>query len=81
MSSDKEQTKHDPSAAELSQPKLDAEAHVKRNPHGNFKEVEASRPVWNESSTWEYHQTRKPDWKLGDGANDGGECLKYDHVC
>lgn len=81
MSNDEEQRKQDPSAAEhTEQPKLDAEAHVKRNPHGNFKEVEAARPDWDESKHWAFHKTRKPDWKLGEGANDGGECLKYEHV-
>lgn len=80
MSSDKEQRKEDPSAAEHHQPKMDAEKHVQRNPHPDFKSVEGSRPDWDENAKWEYSKTRKPDWKLGDGANDGGECLKHDHV-
>lgn len=75
MSSDKEQRQQDPTAHAL-----DAEKQVKRNPHPDFKKVEASRPDWDESKKWEYSKTRKPDWKLGDGANDGGECLKYNHV-
>lgn len=78
MSSDKEQRKQDPTANDHA---LDAEKSVKRNPHPDFKSVEASRPDWNETEEWTYHKTRKPDWKLGDGANDGGECLKHDHVC
>jgi len=80
MSNDKEQRKEDPSASEHQQPKLDAEKHVKRNPHPDFKKVEASRPDWDENVHWAYHKTKKPDWKLGDGANDGGECLKKEHV-
>jgi len=29
---------------------------------------------------WNVKQTVKPDWKYGDGANDGGESLKKNHV-
>ena len=78
MSSDKEQRQQDPNANEHM---LDAEKHVKRNPHGNFKEVEAGRPDWNEHSKFEFTKTKKPEWKAGDGGNDGGESLKKDHVC
>lgn len=49
--------------------KLDAEAAIKRNPHGDFKAVEASRPPFNTSSAWQYTQTPSPSWKPGDGAN------------
>lgn len=81
MSSDQEQRKQDPSAAEHQEvPKLDAEKLVKRNPHPDFKKVEASRPKWDEERKWTYTQTRRPEWKLGDGANDGGESLKKNHV-
>lgn len=41
----------------------------KRNPHGDFKKVEASRPEWDASKSLRYTQTAKPDWKFGDGAN------------
>jgi hypothetical protein len=58
---------------------FDAEKAIKRNPHPDFKKVEASRPAWS-SSTLTFHQTAKPDWKLGDGGNDGGESLKKKHV-
>jgi flavin reductase (DIM6/NTAB) family NADH-FMN oxidoreductase RutF len=50
--------------------KLDAEAAIKRNPHPDFKKVEASRPPFDQASKWHYTQTPKPDWKPGDGAND-----------
>jgi flavin reductase (DIM6/NTAB) family NADH-FMN oxidoreductase RutF len=48
---------------------LDAEATVKRNPHPDFKAVEASRPPFDTSSKWHYTQTPSPSWKPGDGAN------------
>jgi flavin reductase (DIM6/NTAB) family NADH-FMN oxidoreductase RutF len=77
MSSDKEQRREDPTAHEQM---LDGEAAIKRNPHGNFKEVEASRPAWREQAQWDFTQTRNPAWQAGDGANDNGESLKHDHV-
>ncbi|ODQ49775.1 hypothetical protein SAICODRAFT_68182 [Saitoella complicata NRRL Y-17804] len=51
---------------------LDAEQHVRRNPHPDFKKVEASRPDWEEdaSHSWHYTKTRSPDWTPGSGAND-----------
>lgn len=60
--------------------KYDAEVHVKRNPHPDFKGVEASRPPWEADRKWRYTQTVKPDWKLGGGANDGGASLEKNHV-
>ncbi|KAI8677345.1 Flavin-Reduct domain-containing protein [Fusarium sp. Ph1] len=42
---------------------------VKRNPHPDFKGVEASRPEWNTESKFRYTKTVNPDWKFGDGAN------------
>ncbi|KAL9095010.1 MAG: hypothetical protein Q9165_002612 [Trypethelium subeluteriae] len=77
MSSEQEQRAHDPKATEQM---MDSEKHVKRNPHPDFKSVEASRPDWTEDDKWAFTKTRKPDWKLGDGPNDGGECLKKEHV-
>lgn len=49
--------------------KLDAEKEIKRNPHGDFKAVEASRPPF-EAGSFHFTQTPKPDWKPGSGAND-----------
>lgn len=42
------------------------EAEIKRNPHRNFKEVEAARPAFEAEVN--FHQTRtvKPDWKVGE---------------
>ena len=79
MSTDTEQRREDPTAHEQ---KLDSEATIKRNPHGNFKEVEASRPAWREpqGDPFPFTQTRNPAWQAGDGANDNGESLKHDHV-
>ena len=59
----------------------DAEKHVKRNPHPDFKSVEAARPDWDDAQTsWQWIKTPNPDWKPGDGATDGGESLKKSHV-
>ncbi|KAF1995711.1 hypothetical protein P154DRAFT_548360 [Amniculicola lignicola CBS 123094] len=52
-----------------SEPKLDAEATIKRNPHPDFKKVEASRPPFNTSSQFHYTQTPSPSWTPGSGAN------------
>lgn len=77
MSDDKEQRQQDPAAHEQM---MDSEQHVKRNPHGNFKEVEGGRPDWRAQEKWQFTKTKKPDWKPGDGANDDGESLKHEHV-
>lgn len=53
----------------MAEAKLDAEAAIKRNPHPDFKAVEASRPPFNTQNKWHYTQTPKPDWKPGEGAN------------
>lgn len=60
--------------------RADAERQIKRNPHGNFKEVEAGRPTWAKNTDWHFTQAPNIDWKAGDGGNDGGESLKHDHV-
>ena len=87
--SDAEQHAQDPSHASTGpsdeqkkqlQYKLDSEHQVKRNPHPDFKKVEAARPAWNQDSQMYFTQTKQPGWKLGDGANDGGESLKKKHV-
>ena len=74
---DAEQREHDPAAHEQ---RFDQEKIVQRNPHPDFKQVESSRPDWPNHSDWQFTKTKQPDWKLGQGANDGGECLKKDHV-
>jgi flavin reductase (DIM6/NTAB) family NADH-FMN oxidoreductase RutF len=60
-------------------PKLDAESHIRRNPHPDFKKVEASRPEWTPSS-YKFTKTKDPGWKYGQGGNDGGASLEEDHV-
>src|SRR5271170_2009094 len=62
------------------QDRMDAEASVKRNPHPDFKKVEASRPPFDTSLEFNLKQTAKPGWKYGDGANDKGESLKIPHI-
>lgn len=56
------------------------EKHVNRNPHPDFKKLEASRPPWDHSKQFEYTQTLNPDWKFGDGATDGGASLRIPHI-
>ncbi|KAI1393626.1 uncharacterized protein F4822DRAFT_385280 [Hypoxylon trugodes] len=45
------------------------EAEIKRNPHPDFKKVEASRPDWDKSSQFHYTKTAEPSWAFGSGAN------------
>ena len=77
MSGEPEQKNADTATHEQ---RYDAEKEIKRNPHGNFKEVEASRPKWDDSSVWRYTQTKDTNWKPGQGANDGGESLTKKHI-
>ena len=49
--------------------KHDAESAVKRNPHGDFSEVQASRPDWDESRSWQFTKTLNPTWTYGSGSN------------
>jgi flavin reductase (DIM6/NTAB) family NADH-FMN oxidoreductase RutF len=64
----------------MSPGKLDAEKDVKRNPHPDFKKVEASRQPFDTNASWNIKQTLDPSWKIGSGANDGGASLKIPHV-
>ena len=73
--SDADQKANDPPAEEHL-----SEKTIGRNPHPDFAKVQASRPDWQEERLWNFTKTRKPDWKLGDGANDGGESLKKQHI-
>lgn len=52
------------------QEKHDAEQVIKRNPHGDFNKVQASRPDWDESRKFEFRKTADPGWKYGSGANE-----------
>ena len=78
---DDAQRSQDPSAADHDHSnRLDSEKTIQRNPHPDFKQVEASRPDWAASKGWDYTKTKEPGWKLGQGANDGGQCLEKKHV-
>ncbi|KAI0180208.1 hypothetical protein GGR52DRAFT_568958 [Hypoxylon sp. FL1284] len=59
------------------------EAEIKRNPHPDFKKVEASRPAWDAQAAFRYTQTASPSWAFGDGANGTREAGAADrkHVC
>ena len=74
---DDEQRTEDPSGHEQ---RFDQEKTVQRNPHPEFSKVEASRPDWEIKNEWHFTKTKQPGWKLGQGANDGGESLKKKHV-
>ena len=75
--SDSEQRAHDPSAHEQ---RLDSEKTVGRNPHPDFRKVQAARENWREERSWNITKTRNPEWRLGDGANDAGTSLEKEHV-
>ncbi|EXJ61633.1 hypothetical protein A1O7_02062 [Cladophialophora yegresii CBS 114405] len=51
-----------------SQLKHDAESSVKRNPHGDFGKVQASRPDWDNGRSWHFTKTRNTEWTYGSGA-------------
>lgn len=55
--------------------KADAEKLIQRNPHGDFKAVEASRPGF-EDTKFHYTQTPKAGWKAGSGGNDDSNLQK-----
>lgn len=56
--------------------KLDAEKEIKRNPHGDFSAVEASRPPFGTSTSFHYTKTPKPSWTPGSGPNDPSSLQK-----
>lgn len=78
MSGEPEQKQEDPKPHH--EQMTDSEKTIRRNPHGNFKEVEASRPKFDSSSQWRITQTINPAWKAGDGANDNGASLSKKHI-
>jgi flavin reductase (DIM6/NTAB) family NADH-FMN oxidoreductase RutF len=51
------------------QEKHDAESTIKRNPHGDFTQVQASRPDWDASHSFNFTKTHNPDWNYGSGAS------------
>ena len=42
---------------------------INRNPHPDFKKVEASRPDWEAGQGFHYTKTADPDWTFGQGRN------------
>ena len=74
-SSDADQKANDPSAQEHM-----SDNTIGRNPHPDFAKVQASRPDWREERSWNFTKTLNPDWQLGDGASDGGESLRKQHI-
>ncbi|KKK27241.1 hypothetical protein ARAM_004831 [Aspergillus rambellii] len=57
---------------------INASAHFKVRE--DFENVQAARPAWNHDAEPTYFKPPKPDWKEGDGGNDGGESLKKNHI-
>lgn len=49
-------------------------------PHPDFDQLQASRPDFDHNAQVTFSKPPNPTWKEGDGANDGGESLKKDHV-
>ncbi|KAK0737128.1 hypothetical protein B0T21DRAFT_286805 [Apiosordaria backusii] len=45
------------------------ESKIQRNPHPDFKSVEASRPPFDTTKTFTYTQTPQPTWTFGSGSN------------
>jgi flavin reductase (DIM6/NTAB) family NADH-FMN oxidoreductase RutF len=72
----KEQYKRNHSSLTMAAGRADAEKEIKRNPHGDFKAVEASRPAFDKTSSFHFTQTPKPDWTPGSGANDASHSGK-----
>ena len=60
--------------------RMDANKAEKHSPHPDFKKTEESREPWDHSLTCNFKQTVKPDWKYGEGANDGGASLEANHI-
>jgi flavin reductase (DIM6/NTAB) family NADH-FMN oxidoreductase RutF len=52
--------------------------HFKTRP--DFATVQASRPDFDHDAPLKYTKPPNPEWKKGDGANDGGACLEKEHV-
>ncbi|KAL3964859.1 hypothetical protein ACCO45_001863 [Purpureocillium lilacinum] len=42
---------------------------INRNPHPDFKAVEAARPPWDDAERFHFTRTVDPEWRFGDGAN------------
>ena len=51
-----------------------------KSPHPPFKQVEASRPPFNTSTTFTYTQTPNPAWQPGDGANTEQKQQQHKHI-
>ena len=68
------------SKPQVAQEKHDAESAIKRNPHGDFSKVQASRPDWDHTRHWDFSKTADPAWTYGSGGNDGGASLQKNHV-
>jgi hypothetical protein len=58
----------------------DAEKAIQRNPHPDFKKVEASRSPFRKDADFTFTQTIKPDWEFGSGANDKADGEGKKHV-
>ncbi|UNI13972.1 hypothetical protein JDV02_000657 [Purpureocillium takamizusanense] len=56
-------------AAHHQQRSLTMSQPVSRNPHPDFKAVEAARPPWDDTERFHYTRTVAPEWRFGDGAN------------
>jgi len=67
------------SKPQVAQEKHDAESAVKRNPHGDFGKVQASRPDWDSSGAFHFTKTANPSWTYRSGASDKSHSSK-EHI-
>ena len=58
------------SKPQTAQEKHDAESVIKRNPHGDFAQIQSSRPDWDASKSWTWTKTHNPTWTYQSGSND-----------
>ena len=69
QSQSQNQTQTKPKTAAAMSVSTESEKLIQRNPHGDFKQVEAARPDWDEGRAFRYTKTAEPGWRFGDGAN------------
>lgn len=65
-------------------PSLPGQSTISSGPdpssHRTPEALETTRPDWHEGSKFTLTKTKNPEWKYGEGAGDGGESLKLNHV-
>lgn len=80
MSEVSKQPQKSPEDGTVKSNNINADYSKAYTPHPDFEKLQASRPDWHGDSQFHLTKTPNPTWKLGDGANDGGESLTKKHV-